>query len=262
MKQVNLKGKYYGNTVRSVFILLVLILFLALVPQAIMLKNQIVVINKENVTGVEIAKVLISFGIVGVLLYFAYISETQLPKINRGTKYVWLGLIISSVVHIAVIFIAYMYLVQFVTDRLGKVDQIFNATSLVLLCIPLYRGGGALFKTIELFTKDVEKAFDGINQSIRCHQCDTENDPFVKFCANCGSKLQSPEELRQTIVCNQCGKVNAASAQFCDNCGNNFASGQVVACPQCGAGNGANVKFCNKCGTGLTSAVQQVSNIP
>lgn len=259
MKQDNLKGKFYGNAARSVVILLVLILFLALAPQAIMLQNQTVFtnsINKIKVTGVDVATVLISFGIMGVLLYFAYTAETQLPKINKGTKYAWLGLIISSVVHITVIFIAYMYLLEFVTDRFGKVNQIFNAISLILLCVPLYRGGSALFKTIDLFTKDVERAFGGSSQMIRCQQCDTENDPNVKFCANCGNKLQVPTEVQKTIACNQCGKENDASAKFCDNCGNKFSHAQQPAtCPQCGAENGANVKFCNKCGTGLTSSL-------
>jgi DNA-directed RNA polymerase subunit M/transcription elongation factor TFIIS len=258
MKQDNLKGKFYGNVVRSVVILLVLILFLALVPQAIMLQNQTVFtnsINKIKVTGVDVATVLISFGIMGVLLYFAYTTETQLPRINKGTKYAWLGLIISSVVHIVVIFIAYMYLLEFVTDRFGKVNQVFNAISLILLCVPLYRGGSALFKTIDLFTKDVERAFGAPNQMLKCQKCDMENDPNVKFCANCGNKLQAPVEIQKTIACNQCGKENDASAKFCDDCGNKLAhTQQPVICPHCGAENGGNVKFCNKCGTGLVSS--------
>lgn len=191
----------------------------------------------------------------GVLLYFAYITETQLPRINKGTKYAWLGLIISSVVHIVVIFIAYMYLLEFVTDRLGKVNQVFNAISLILLCVPLYRGGSALFKTIDLFTKDVERAFGAPSQMLKCQKCDMENDPNVKFCANCGNKLQAPVEIQKTIACNQCGKENDASAKFCDDCGNKLAHAQQpVICPHCGAENGGNVKFCSKCGTGLVSS--------
>ncbi len=256
MKQVNLRGRFYGTVMRSVVMLLVLILFLVLIPQAIILENQKFIINHTSATGVDVAKVLISFGIVGVLLYFAYSSETQLPKTTKDTKFRWMGLIVSSVVHIAVIFIAYSYLLQFAINR-GQINQVFNAIFLVLLCVPVFRGGGALYKTINLFIAEAESKFGEADKLIKCSQCDMSNSPSAKFCENCGNKLSWTLEVQKSIVCDRCEYENDSSAKFCANCGNKFSNItnrlQAITCRQCGAENGANVKFCNKCATDLSS---------
>lgn len=50
-----------------------------------------------------------------------------------------------------------------------------------------------------------------------CSNCQSENDPFAKFCFNCGSELAS-----QTVpkgVCQSCGFENPDEAKFCASCG-------------------------------------------
>ena len=121
MAQANLKGKFYGSAMRSVITVVILSLLLAVVSQVTILKNQTFDINDTLVNGVDAAKVLLSLIIVGVLLNFAYVCETLFPRIvERRFKHV--GLIISSALHIAVIFIAYSYLVHFATDDMGNVN--------------------------------------------------------------------------------------------------------------------------------------------
>lgn len=257
MKELNLRKKnFYNSALRSFFVLLALILFLAVVPQIDMLQNQKVKVDKEIITGVEIAKVLISLIIVGVLLNFAYISESQLPKIV--VRIPQIGLIISSVIHVVVIFIAYFYLLPFATDRLGNVNQIFNAVFLLLLCVPLIRGGKALYEGINQFTDSVtSSSFDEKDLSnIKCEKCGATNDKSAKHCFECGNKLITNNTTSQYVVCKICNTQNDPSAKHCTECGNKLQEAnnhsRTIACPQCGTENKLGVKHCSECGTDLT----------
>jgi len=246
MKQINLRQNFYSSIIRSVLILLALILLLVLAPQATMLHNQKLTINDTTVSGVEIARVLISLFIVSILLNFAYVCETLLPKIvERRFKHG--GLVISSALHIAVIFIAYSYLVHFATDDTGNVNQVFNASFLLLLCIPLIRGGIAINGLIKDLTGTLE------TNSIKCDNCGANNDQLAKFCKDCGKPLSSIPSSPVTVICNKCGLENDASSKFCANCGSVLPTkSQYIICPQCGAENKQGAKYCIDCGSALT----------
>lgn len=255
MKEIMLRKKFYSTVIRSVFTLLALILLLFLAPKVVMLQNQEFQLNKTTIiNGVKVAQVLLALVIVGVLLNFAYISESQLPKIL--TKFPQSGLIIASAIHIAVIFIAYSYLSPLALDRLHKVNQIFNAVFLILLCIPLFRGGKAYYEGTkglsEIITNPVVR-IDSIH--ITCDNCKAENDAFAKHCSECGNKLPAPN----TIVCKNCSTLNDISAKHCVECGKKLQDTaikhQTISCPQCGAENKLSVKHCSECGTDLTKTV-------
>ncbi len=46
---------------------------------------------------------------------------------------------------------------------------------------------------------------------MQCPQCQHENPEGVKFCNECGSRLE--------FSCASCGQVNPPGAKFCNNCG-------------------------------------------
>lgn len=230
MKELNLrKKKFYGSAMRSFVLLVVLIILLAISKDINMLQNQKTVINKGEInqtiiTGVEIAKAILSLFIIGILLNFAYIAETQLPFIIA--KIPQSGLIVSSVFHIGVIFIAYIYLLPFATDNLKNVNQVFNAVFLLLLCIPLFRGGKALYEGIDRFAGETTKVFGESKSSINnapeyivCKNCNTKNTLYAKHCIECGNSLQEAKTTTQFISCPQCGEENKPNAKHCSECG-------------------------------------------
>lgn len=228
MKELNLrKKKFYSATMRSFILLVVLFILLAVSEDIKMLQNQKIVLDKgEIITGVHIAKALLTLFIVGILFNFAYVAETQLPFII--SKVPQSGLVISSAVHIGVIFIAYINLLEVATERNG-VNQVFNAVFLLLLCIPLFRGGKALYEGIDRFASETTKVFDeskpsinNTSQSIVCKNCNTENDITAKHCIECGYSLQEPKNTQNFILCPQCGEKNQPNAKHCGECGTNL----------------------------------------
>lgn len=205
MKEINLrKKKFYNSVLRSFIWLVVLLILLA-------------------ITDVNIAKALLTLLIVGILLNFAYVAETQLPFITA--KVPQSGLVISSAVHIGVIFITYIYLLEVATEN-NNVKQVFNVVFLLLLCIPLFRGGKALYEGIDSFANQAVKVFDESKPSIKntsqfivCKNCSTENDISAKHCIECGHSLQEPKIIQQFILCPQCGTENNLNAKHCVECG-------------------------------------------
>lgn len=231
MKELNLrKKKFYSSAMRSFILLVVLIILLTISKDINMLQNQKIVINKGEinqtiVTGVEIAKAILSLLIIGILLNFALIAETQLPFIIA--KIPQSGKIVSSVFHIGVIFIAYIYLLPFATDKLKNVNQIFNAIFLLLLCIPLFRGGKALYEGIDVFLSGAtEEAFgesksliNNAPQFIVCKNCNAENAVSAKHCIECGNNLRETKTTPKFIICPQCSEENKPNAKHCSECG-------------------------------------------
>jgi len=242
------KKKFYGAAMRSFFVLLALVLLLAIAPKVDMLQNQKIPMNHMVITGVEVAKVIISLIIVGILMAFAFISESQLPYIT--TRIPQSGQIVSSVIQVVVITIAYYYLLPFAKDRLGSVNQTFNAIFLIVFCIPLIRGGIAFYKGIKGLSDSV------INQAfgIKCEVCGTVNEKTAKRCQECGNLLSFPDAASQYITCKDCGAQNKSSAKRCDQCGNVLQDtiSKVVTCPQCTTGNKLGAKHCSECGFDLT----------
>lgn len=230
MNALNLRKKrFYSSAIRSFILLVVLIIFLAVSKDINILQNQKIVINRDEtnqtiITGVEITKTILSLFIIGILLNFAYIAETQLPFIIA--KIPQSGLVVSSFFHIGVIFIAYIYTLPFATDELKNVNQVYNAVFLLLLCIPLFRGGKAFYEGVDRFASETTKVFDESKSSIPddlqyivCKKCGTENPVHAKHCNECGCILQEAKTATKFISCPQCGEENKPNAKHCSECG-------------------------------------------
>jgi NADH pyrophosphatase NudC (nudix superfamily) len=81
---------------------------------------------------------------------------------------------------------------------------------------------------------------------IMCTACGTPNKKELKFCGNCGNKLEMPK-----AICPSCGFENAAGTRFCGSCGARLqaeAENKPSVCPNCGAENEPGTKFCGSCG--------------
>lgn len=243
------RSKLYASLMRSAVVLIVLVLLLVLSSQIPILINQELTISGKPVTGVEIVRILITLVITAVLLNLAYVLETQFPKLEN---YKNAGNLFASTIHIIVIFLSYYYLSPFTISDTGKVNQFFNAVFLALLCIPLYRGGVALYKTIDDVAKRTTESIE--NLPIKC-SCGQINEADAKYCASCGKLLRQTEET-PTITCDSCGKQNSLSTNFCSNCGAKLINKEQVAtiCPQCETPNKLSAKHCKECGTELASS--------
>ncbi|MGH9968644.1 MAG: SPFH domain-containing protein [Pyrinomonadaceae bacterium] len=78
---------------------------------------------------------------------------------------------------------------------------------------------------------------------ITCPKCGASNSTAVKFCNECGTKL---ETASQAEVCVKCGAKLQTGARFCSECG---AKQEKQKCSKCQAELAPGTKFCNECGT-------------
>lgn len=66
-----------------------------------------------------------------------------------------------------------------------------------------------------------------------------------KYCNNCGASMA-------LNTCANCGTENAHGVKFCKECGNKMENQPITTkCRECGATNSAGTKFCAECGTKL-----------
>ena len=83
---------------------------------------------------------------------------------------------------------------------------------------------------------------EGAATRIACPKCGSANAPGVKFCNECGAKM---DVASQTVPCVKCGAALQAGAKFCNECG---AKQEKQTCPNCQAELTPGAKFCNECG--------------
>ena len=84
-----------------------------------------------------------------------------------------------------------------------------------------------------------------------CPACGTANNPGVKFCQNCGGKLEAPPPAPAGVTCVVCGVANDPGTKFCRECGAKLeapAEPEPRLCPGCGTQVPDGVKFCPECG--------------
>ena len=84
-------------------------------------------------------------------------------------------------------------------------------------------------------------------QSRTCRACGTENEEGVKFCCECGQKLETPS----AAGCPKCGAQNAPGTRFCGECGGKLETPASASCAKCGADNAPGTRFCGECGAAL-----------
>ena len=77
-------------------------------------------------------------------------------------------------------------------------------------------------------------------EMITCSRCKTKMAKGIKFCVECGEKVQLD------IKCPHCGSIFSTSMRFCGECGKPLDNER---CSVCGTENPPNLKFCGNCGT-------------
>jgi membrane protease subunit (stomatin/prohibitin family) len=87
----------------------------------------------------------------------------------------------------------------------------------------------------------------GAGNQLSCPKCGAANSPGVKFCNDCGAKM---EASTQTVPCMKCGSPLQPGAKFCTECG---AKQEKATCANCKAELSAGAKFCNECGQKVES---------
>lgn len=78
-------------------------------------------------------------------------------------------------------------------------------------------------------------------QTIPCPSCGKQNAVGMKFCSDCGSKMEVAK-----VPCVKCGAELREGAKFCSECG---ATQEKQKCANCQAELNPGAKFCNECGT-------------
>jgi membrane protease subunit (stomatin/prohibitin family) len=84
--------------------------------------------------------------------------------------------------------------------------------------------------------------------SVNCPTCGKPNAAGLKFCGECGGKMETAQAA--TVACVKCGTGLREGAKFCNECG---ASQEKQKCANCQKDLNAGAKFCNECGTKVES---------
>ena len=77
--------------------------------------------------------------------------------------------------------------------------------------------------------------------TVPCPSCGKPNNPGVKFCSECGSKMEVAK-----VPCVKCGAELREGAKFCSECG---SSQEKAKCSNCQYELAPGAKFCPECGT-------------
>jgi membrane protease subunit (stomatin/prohibitin family) len=85
-------------------------------------------------------------------------------------------------------------------------------------------------------------------RKIKCSKCGASNSAGVKFCNECGAKMETDT---QTVPCVKCGAQLQSGAKFCTECG---AKQEKQRCANCQAELAVGAKFCTECGTKVEAA--------
>lgn len=89
----------------------------------------------------------------------------------------------------------------------------------------------------------------GQTNTVACPSCGKQNNPEVKFCADCGEKMQT-----ETVPCVKCGAKLREGAKFCSECG---STQEKQKCAECQAELAPGAKFCPECGTKTADAAEE-----
>ncbi|MCL2043278.1 MAG: zinc ribbon domain-containing protein [Treponema sp.] len=140
-------------------------------------------------------------------------------------------------------------------------------------CYQQYKSGVSLPEGAAAFCAEIDKhnaAIDEANAEIErikaqalaasaiaaggvvCTSCSHANSPGIKFCQECGAKLEAqlekPAPASGGGVCPSCGKALTPGNKFCQECGAKVEAPAKRLC-SCGAEIVPGVKFCNECGS-------------
>lgn len=80
------------------------------------------------------------------------------------------------------------------------------------------------------------------NNSVTCPKCGAQNISSMKFCSNCGNRINT------SMICPYCGEEVIDGMKFCGNCGKPLGK---IKCVSCGHENELGTNFCSNCGKKL-----------
>ncbi|MGB9937410.1 MAG: zinc-ribbon domain-containing protein [Methanobacterium sp.] len=95
---------------------------------------------------------------------------------------------------------------------------------------------------------------------VNCPNCEAEVAEDIKFCTECGSKIEhihNKQEINSETTCPSCSAQLPAETKFCMECGtkiekqNYLHPNQEIICHNCSVENPAGTRFCTSCGTKL-----------
>lgn len=107
------------------------------------------------------------------------------------------------------------------------------------------QAAGAMGSQLKGFFNDINGANiepKASDEFVICDKCGNRISSILKFCPECGNKMQKTE----LIICPGCGK-EIPKSKFCPECGYKF----INKCPNCGSEVATGVKFCPECGNKL-----------
>ena len=103
--------------------------------------------------------------------------------------------------------------------------------------------------SLENFSENDENVPD---QNIICPKCHAEVSPGIKFCEECGTKIETNHTSNQETTCPKCYVKVPPGLKFCEECGTKIESPvNHTTCPKCYEEVAAGETFCTKCGTSL-----------
>ena len=71
--------------------------------------------------------------------------------------------------------------------------------------------------------KETPAAEETVPAASACPACGTACAAGVKFCPNCGARLEAEPPAQPAAVCPACGRENAPEVRFCRECGAQMA---------------------------------------
>lgn len=89
---------------------------------------------------------------------------------------------------------------------------------------------------------------------IECSNCGAQIEENIKFCTECGNKMESTE--LEKLKCPNCSAELPKNTKFCTECGTKIAEEpKEVICPKCSKKLPVDIKFCTDCGTRIGEPV-------
>lgn len=95
--------------------------------------------------------------------------------------------------------------------------------------------------------------------TIECSNCGAQMEEDIKFCTECGSKMEPPEA--EELKCPNCSAQLPKGTKFCTECGTNTEIQETkkeIVCPKCSKKLPVNTKFCTDCGTKIGQPVSKI----
>ena len=177
-------------------------------------------ITDISMSGCDIVDVIISLLMIGVLLRLGHVLRHSLPELTPG--FPESGLLVSSIIQLIVIVVAYHTLQPFATLFLKQQDMwVYRLVFLLLACYPIWQATRVTLRGIDKTTAWLTARIAiASGEAIECPRCGALNKPSAKFCARCGASLaEAGESSGEYVACPHCETRNPPGARYCTNCG-------------------------------------------